>query len=124
MDLVAHIERQRAFSRATFGPGERRQGVSDHIRKELVELAELPAVEPPNFDGSRRIDAGALDLRRHQALEEWADVILLALDGAWRTGASPVDIALAIKEKQNRNEQRTWPDWRTADPNKAIEHIK
>ena len=24
--------------------------------------------------------------------------------------------------KQVKNEARTWPDWRTADPNKAIEH--
>ena len=29
----------------------------------------------------------------------------------------------AIKAKQARNEARTWPDWRTAAPGKAIEHL-
>ena len=28
----------------------------------------------------------------------------------------------AIMAKQARNEARVWPDWRTADPDKAIEH--
>lgn len=34
MDLEQHLLRQRAFSRATFGPGARTQGVLDYIRKE------------------------------------------------------------------------------------------
>jgi hypothetical protein len=37
MDLKQHLIRQMAFSHATFGPGERRDGVIDHIRKELIE---------------------------------------------------------------------------------------
>lgn len=105
-DLVAHLYRQRAFSRATFGPGERTAGVSDHIRKELDEVAELA-------------EAGDAEDR----VVEWVDVILLALDGAWRTGATPEDIVRALEAKQTANEQRQWPDWRTADPNKAIEHV-
>lgn len=100
-DLVAHIKRQRAFSRATFGPGSRAQGVVDHIRKELSEIEADPS-----------------------DLMEWVDVILLALDGAWRTGVSPETIAEAIEAKQTRNEGRAWPDWRSADPNKAIEHVR
>ena len=27
-----------------------------------------------------------------------------------------------IINKQTRNEARVWPDWRTADPSKALEH--
>lgn len=100
-DLVAHLRRQRIFSLATFGPGERAQGVIDHIRKELIEIEAIPG-----------------------DLEEWVDVILLALDGAWRAGHAPEDIALAIATKQARNELRTWPDWRTAEPGKAIEHVR
>lgn len=50
--------------------------------------------------------------------------MILALDGAWRTGASPEQIIATLKAKQAKNEARTWPDWRTADPNKAIEHSK
>lgn len=98
-DLVAHLERQREFSLRTFGPGARTAGVCDHIRKELAEIEADPA-----------------------DLKEWVDVILLALDGAWRAGHEPANIAAAIAAKQTKNEGRTWPDWRTADPNKAIEH--
>lgn len=96
---AAHIERQRAFSLRTFGPGPRTQGVTDHIAKELDEIREAP------FD-----------------LDEWVDVIILALDGAWRAGGEPQQIIDAIKAKQAKNESRDWPDWRTADPDKAIEH--
>lgn len=100
-DLIGHLYRQRAFSHATFGPGLRTQMVSDHIKKELVEIADKP-----------------------RDLNEWVDVILLAMDGAWRTGAPPEEIANAIARKQDKNEKREWPDWRTADPNKAIEHVR
>lgn len=101
MDLVKHLNRQRVFSETTFGPGPRTQGVLDHIRKELKEIEKEPA-----------------------DLYEWVDVILLALDGAWRAGHEPREICRAIEAKQTRNEQRVWPDWRTADPNKAIQHVK
>ncbi len=98
-DLIKHLERQRAWSLLTFGPGPRTKGVSDHIRKELAEIAAKPA-----------------------DLLEWTDVILLAFDGAWRAGHDPIAIAAAINFKQGKNESRVWPDWRTADPDKAIEH--
>src|ERR1041385_2954295 len=100
-DLVAHLIRQRDFSKRTFGPGTRSQGVVDHIRKELKE-----------------VEADPLDLK------EWVDVILLALDGAWRAGHEPAEITEAIEAKQTKNEGRTWPDWRTADPGRAIEHVR
>jgi hypothetical protein len=100
-DFVAHLARQREFSGRTFGPGTRAQGVVDHIRKELLEIEADPA-----------------DLR------EWIDVVILALDGAWRSGANPQEIVAALVAKQEKNEGREWPDWRTADPTKAIEHVK
>jgi hypothetical protein len=97
------------FSRATFGPGARTKGVTDHIRKELVEVA--------NSDGSP---------------DEWTDVAILALDGLTRSiwAAHPGWTAQAVAEKavnlivgkQGKNELRNWPDWRSADPTKAIEH--
>jgi hypothetical protein len=79
-DLVAHLKRQRAFSRATFGPGARTKGVLDHIRKECAEVEKAP------------VD-----------LSEWVDLILLALDGAWRAGHDPAAIAEAIEIKQSKN---------------------
>lgn len=98
-DLAAHLRRQAAFSERTFGPGKRVEGVCDHIRKELVEVEQSGG-----------------------SLAEWVDVIILGLDGAWRSGATPEQIVAAIEEKQSKNECRRWPDWRTADAGKAIEH--
>lgn len=100
-DLVAHLGRQRDFSLKTFGPGARTSGVVDHIRKELAEIEAAP-----------------------EDVEEWVDVIILAFDGAWRAGWEPKDIVKAIVAKQVKNEGRTWPDWRAADPSKAIEHVR
>ena len=101
MNLIEHLHRQRAWSLETFGPGYCHSRVIDHLRKEINE-----------------VEAAPLDLT------EWVDVVLLALDGAWRAGYSPIQIAAAIEAKQARNEMRQWPDWRTADADKAIEHVK
>ncbi|WP_290906303.1 dATP/dGTP pyrophosphohydrolase domain-containing protein [Aquabacterium sp.] len=98
-DLLRHLRRQIDFSARTFGPGARTAGVCDHIRKELIEVQD---------------DGGSL--------AEWIDVIILAFDGAWRCGATPEHIVSELVAKQTKNEGRRWPDWRTADPNKAIEH--
>lgn len=94
-----HLHRQREFSERTFGPGARAAGVIDHIRKELREIEEAPG-----------------------DLAEWIDVVILALDGAWRTGATPAQIIDALVAKQAKNEARSWPDWRTVPSDKAIEH--
>lgn len=106
-DLTAYVMRQREWSLKTFGPGARARAnaVVDHITKELDEIREAP-----------------------DDLTEWIDVIILALDGAWRcceeTGRSPIEIAEVLHRKQTINRFREWPDWRTQDPNKAITHIK
>lgn len=117
MDLIAHLTRQAAFSRGTFGPGTRTKGVIDHIKKELVEVEK----------------AGM----HYQKVDEWVDVVILALDGLTReiiwgdpfnsqldTLAAAQHAAAQIGRKQSKNEKRDWPDWRTADTNGAIEHIK
>ena len=100
-DFAAHLQRQREWSAATFGPGDRAQGVLDHIRKELGEIEADPG-----------------------DLTEWIDVVILALDGAWRSGASPAEIIDALVAKQSRNERRQWPDWRTMPADRAIEHVR
>jgi hypothetical protein len=115
LDLVKHIARQITFSRTNFGParghvnGDIRipsahlatLGVIDHLKKELVEVERCPG-----------------------DLSEWIDVIILAIDGAWRAGFSAEEITMGLLTKQIKNERRRWPDWRTATPGKAIEHIK
>lgn len=97
---AGHLQRQIDWSSTTFGPGPRADGIVDHIRKELNEILDDPT-----------------------DLFEWVDVMILALDGAWRdAGASPQEIIDALIAKQTKNEGRVWPDWRTAEPGKAIEH--
>jgi hypothetical protein len=98
-DLIAHLERQRQFSARTFGPGPRTASVCDHIRKELDEVQADPSDK-----------------------SEWVDVIILALDGAWRAGYEPREMIDAIVAKQTKNEARKWPDWRTAPAGRTIEH--
>lgn len=100
-DLVKHIYRARAFSEKTFGPGRRTKGICEHIRKELLEIEAEP-----------------------NDLEEWIDIIILGIDGAWRTGATPEMIVAALEAKQTKNEGRKWPDWRTMSEDQAIEHVR
>lgn len=97
-NLLEHLRRQRNFSLHTFGPGARTKGVCEHIRRELIEIETDPN------------------------LEEWIDVVILGLDGAWRTGASPEQIVAALVAKQRVNEARDWPDWRGKSQDEPIEH--
>lgn len=99
-DLLAHLANQMSWSYRTFGPGPRTVGCVEHIRKELREIESAP-----------------------QDLEEWIDVVILAFDGAWRTGASPLQIIEKLIAKQAKNEARQWPDWRLSSQDKPIEHI-
>ena len=115
MDLKQHLIRQMAFSKATFGPGTRTNGVLDHIAKEIEEVREA---------------GGSSD--------EWVDLVILSLDGLTRqlsfcnVGDRRIKSAEDIAEmacgmivgKQDRNENRTWPDWRTMSADKAIEHVR
>jgi hypothetical protein len=98
-DLIEYIARQRRWSAATFGPGLRTKGVIEHIRKELAEIEAAPT-----------------------DLAEWCDVVILGLDGAWRAGYTPEQIAHALEAKQAVNRGREWPSWRAASEDHAIEH--
>jgi len=99
-NFYEYLLTQRKWSEKTFGPAKRTNGIIEHIRKELKEIEENPH------------------------LEEWIDVVILALDGAWRTGASPAEIIGCLKDKTSKNHERKWPDWRTLTEDDAIEHIK
>lgn len=142
MNLVEHLVRQLSFSSTTFGPGSRLGGVTDHIRKELVELGG-PADNLESAVLSRN-SALALRIATARALKrgavkkpgdplEWVDVVLLALDGLWRaiddeaggnlTADEIARLAVELIEaKQTKNEARDWPDWRTMSADRAIEH--
>jgi hypothetical protein len=100
-DLAAMLRAQREWSRETFGPSSRLHGILAHIRKELVEVEEDPT-----------------------DVTEWVDVVILALDGAWRAGHEPEDIVAALTAKYAKNRARVWPDWRDSSPDQAIEHLR
>lgn len=95
------IDRLYAWSLEAYGPGMRTKGILDHIRKELKEIEDDP-----------------------EDMEEWIDVILLALNGAQRLNKGGQAILDQLFKKIVKNEFREWPDWRTHDPDKAIEHVK
>lgn len=101
MNLIRYINRQIEFSKKTFGPDGRVGGVIDHIKKEIKEVETDPT-----------------------DLEEWIDLIQLSIDGAWRSGYSAEEISSRLEYKLIKNGKRKWPDWRTIDPDKAIEHIR
>ena len=103
LNFVEHVQDHRDWSFETFGPPEFRgvEGVIDHLRKEIEEVADDP-----------------------KDLEEWIDIITLGIDGAWRSGHEPEDIAECLAMKLKKNKQRTWPDWRTQPKGKAIEHVR
>ena len=124
-DLVAHLTRQFVFSKATFGPGPRAEGVLNHMEKEIAEVRKELIRMAENDVTSSGWSAVA---------EEWVDLVILSLDGLTRSVAGtsktmPADQVAIIStdmilRKQSKNELRIWPDWRTADPDKAIEHVR
>lgn len=109
MRIEDYVRRQIEWSTATFGPGERNAGIVEHIRKELEEIEADP-----------------------DDVMEFIDVVILALDGAWRRlvhkGRSHDEAAKIVlyllDKKFLKNSSRRWPDWRTAPRGSAIEHVR
>jgi len=93
--LLDHKE----WSESTFGKDTRYKGILSHIRKELEELEAAP------YD-----------------LLEWIDVIILAVDGAWRQGYTTDEIITALQLKQQINFSRQWPA--VSKPDEPAEHLK
>jgi hypothetical protein len=85
MNLFAFINKQMRWSANTFGRTPRLKGILEHIRKEVQEIEEKPS-----------------------DISEWADVIILAIDGAWRQGFTAHQICQALEEKQLKNFSRVW----------------
>lgn len=83
-----------AWSKKVFGDGERTEGLCKHIESELSEVRAVNGKD----------------------LYEWIDIIILALDGAWRAGFSPFEIAMALRRKQDSNKTRSWKKVAPDDP--------
>ena len=95
------VDRKYKSSLNIFGPGERLEGIIAHIKKELDEILKNPK---DKF--------------------EWADLILLGIDGASRQGITGKELLDVCKEKWSIVESRTYPDWRTVGQDQPIEHIR
>lgn len=99
MELIQYIQAHRDWSEKTFGPGVRTKGLTAHIRKELAEIEAVP-----------------------DDLEEWVDVMILAIEGAWRAGYSPEQICQTLESKQAKNFTRSYPQ--SVPEDVPIEHIR
>lgn len=102
--LSAFVFDQYRWSMQTFGPGDRTEGLLKHIGKEIEELRAAPTPDAQ--------------------LDEWIDVLLLALDGALRCGVTPLVVSESIEAAQKRNFNRRWPPanlQRLGEPN---EHVR
>jgi hypothetical protein len=97
--LRQFLERQIPWSRETFGAGPRVGGVTKHIEKEVQEIRENPT-----------------------DLSEWIDVVILALDGAWRAGHTAEQVEAALFAKQEKNMAREWPP--PTDDDTPNEHVR
>lgn len=95
-----HLFHQHLWSLDTFGPGFR-TGVFRHIEKEVKEAEAQP-----------------------EDISEWADLLILTLDGAMRAGHLPENIIAAYHAKIAANQERTWPDWRGLPTDAPIEHVR
>ena len=98
MTLEQFLKRQEEWSSKTFGHGTRTAGIVEHIQKELEEIRADP-----------------------HDLEEWIDVIALALDGFWRHGGDPDTIMAHLEAKAQKNFNRKW---NVPVDGRAVEHTR
>ena len=83
MNMIKYIKDHIRWSKKTFGEGQRTIKILRHINNELDEVALNPG-----------------------DVTNWADIIILAIDGAWRAGHKPGDIVYALIKKQQANRER------------------
>lgn len=100
MDIKHFITDVTNWSFGVHGPGQNTMRILNHMRKELDEVQDNP-----------------------QDIYEWADVIILALNGAARQGFSPDDIVEALYAKLVKNKSRKWPDYRTHPEDQPLEAL-
>lgn len=134
-----HLARQCAVGREKFGPGERRLGVPDHIRKELEEIekedtvtgraTEWVDVAILGMDGLLRAVRSMLreNLKRDEVdvgtfEDEFGTV--LAFDGEPTNDFVAAVAVEMLRNKQNKNELRDFGNWREKSEDEAIEHVK
>lgn len=98
--MRTYVQQHVAWSRQTFGEGPRPVGLCKHIAKELDEI-----------------------LRDPNDLEEWIDVIILALDGATRQGYRADAILDMLETKQQKNKARVFNVGGPDEPNEHVRNV-
>lgn len=121
VDMLDFWKRLQEWSKETFGPKEHRgpTGPIKHLIKEAAgELLGIPREKVDQLLSS----AKPIDFINVEVHEEIVDLLFLVFDASWRSGLSYSKLSSMAKEKLKENIERSWPDWRQADPNHAIEH--
>lgn len=90
-----------AWQHETFGPHQTLEGIRDHMRKEVKEIEDSPA------DRTEPID-----------------LIMLGISYLRRLGLDAAEVVALWQQRMVALKRRSWPDWRTADLDKAIEHLR
>jgi len=86
------------WSNATFGPGQRTEGMIAHLLKEVQELHEEP-----------------------NDLEEYADCLMLLIDAAYSVGFDMKKLLKATQKKLEINKKRKWGP---QNQDGSIEHVR
>ena len=109
MDILDYVENYKGelqtlqddvseWSNATFGPGQRTDGMIAHLAREVQELKESPTT-----------------------LSEYADCLMLLIDAAGSVGFNMDDLVKATFEKLEINKKRKWGP---ANEDGSIEHVE
>lgn len=99
LTLQSALRRQAAFSHRAFGPGMRTKGIVEHIAEECEEVVDSD-----------------------HDVNECVDVLILALDLCWRSGARPDEVERALLAKMTKNEARKWPPVGSIGEDQKINH--
>lgn len=97
--LEGLIEKQIKISKNKFGTETRTSGIIDHMVEELKEIENNP-----------------------NDIFEWIDMLILSIDGSWRRGFTPSEIAEAWKQKIDIINNRKYEN--NPDPNKRSKRIE
>jgi len=97
----AIVQEQKIWAMKTFGEGMHTAGLLKHIGKECNEIHRAP------YD-----------------TEEWCDVLILAMEGAWRSGVSPKEVEAILKEKLRKIQLRSYPAATDRVDGEPIEHLR
>lgn len=97
MSLATFMDRLQVVSRKQFGEGKRTGSLTKKISQELEEVIAQP-----------------------DDLEEWVDILILAMDGYWRHGGTSEWLLHDLHNKLCVVAERTYPK---TDEDTPVQHV-